>query len=76
MLIIYNIITRNYCLNKTTLIFAVAFLLSDSICCQDDRGRFPVYGTLSPNVGQSHKENPLKNLEFLHDFSEINDEIY
>ena len=26
-----NIITRNYCLNKTTLIFAVAFLLSDSI---------------------------------------------
>ena len=31
MLIIYNIITRNYCLNKTTLIFAVAFLLSDSI---------------------------------------------
>ena len=27
----FNIITRNYCLNKTTLIFAVAFLLSDSI---------------------------------------------
>ena len=27
----FNIITRNYCLNQTTLIFAVAFLLSDSI---------------------------------------------
>ena len=31
LLINFNIITRNYCLNKTTLIFAVAFLLSDSI---------------------------------------------
>ena len=31
MLINFNIITRNYCLNKTILIFAVAFLLSDSI---------------------------------------------
>ena len=30
-LINFTIITRNYCLNKTTLIFAVAFLLSDSI---------------------------------------------
>ena len=27
----FNIITRNYCLNQTTLIFAVAILLSDSI---------------------------------------------
>ena len=27
-----NIITRNYCLNQTTLIWAVAFLLSVSIC--------------------------------------------
>ena len=31
LLINFNIITRNYCLNKTTLIFAVEFLLSDSI---------------------------------------------
>ena len=31
MLINFNIISRNYCLNKTTLIFAVAFLLSDSM---------------------------------------------
>ena len=31
MLINFNIITRNNCLNKITLIFAVAFLLSDSI---------------------------------------------
>ena len=30
-LINFNIITRNYCLNKTSLIFVVAFLLSDSI---------------------------------------------
>ena len=28
----FNIITRNYCMNKTFLIFTVAFLLSDSIC--------------------------------------------
>ena len=27
----FNIITQNYCLNKITPIFAVAFLLSDSI---------------------------------------------
>ena len=32
LLINFNIITRNYCLNKTTLILAVPFLLSDSIC--------------------------------------------
>ena len=31
VLINFNIITRNHCLYKTTLIFAVAFLLSDSI---------------------------------------------
>ena len=31
LLIDFNIITRNYCLNKTTLIFAVAFLLSNSM---------------------------------------------
>ena len=31
LLINFNIITRNYCLNKTTLILVVAFLLSVSI---------------------------------------------
>ena len=31
LLIHFNIITRNYCLNKTTLILFVAFLLSVSI---------------------------------------------
>ena len=28
------------------------------ICPQDGRGRFPVCWTISPNVGQTHKENP------------------
>ena len=27
------------------------------ICRQDGRGRFPVYGASSPNVGQSYDEN-------------------
>ena len=31
LLINFNIITRNYCLNKTSFIFVVVFLLSDSI---------------------------------------------
>ena len=31
LLINFNIVTRNYCLNKTTLILVVAFLLSVSI---------------------------------------------
>ena len=28
------------------------------MCRQDGRGRFPVCGTITPNVGQTHKENP------------------
>ena len=29
------------------------------MCRQDGRGRFPVFcWTISPNVGQTHKENP------------------
>ena len=28
------------------------------ICRQDGRGRFPVRWTISPNVGQTHEENP------------------
>ena len=32
LLINFNIITRNYCLNKATLILDIAFLLSVSIC--------------------------------------------
>ena len=28
------------------------------VCRQDGRGRFPVFGTFSPNVGQTHNENP------------------
>ena len=34
LLINFNIIPRNYCLNKTTLIFVVSFLLSVSIECR------------------------------------------
>ena len=32
------------------------------LCRQDGRGRYPVYRTSSPNVGQTRKENP--NTEF------------
>ena len=28
------------------------------MCRQDGRGRFPVFWTITPNVGQTHKENP------------------
>ena len=37
---------------------------------QDVRGRFPVFGVSSPNVGQTHNKNPkrVRKLEFLYVF--------
>ena len=52
-LIIFNIITRNYCLNKTTLILVVAFLLSVSIYMYMWQGQQNTQFRTNQNIGST-----------------------